>query len=238
MSLGPLQQAIGALLCEADAIEAFARDPQGWARGRGLAASDVRILAGIRPPAMQAFHDIHERDRRSTLEAIFPLTLERIGPSPVRAYFDEHPYGDDLFLAEALRFAAFLGKKGAEEGRAVLAAYEAARFQLLADAPFEALAPTTVDLTKARLAPGLRVVASRVDIPALEEDPRSEPTARHGAALLRRDADGVVATWVEGSAADLLAAYARRDIHALRSHTQTSEGRSAAVHLAQEGVLR
>lgn len=239
MSLGELQQAIAALVCDGRALRDFTRDPRAWAQARGLREEEVRLLVGVQPAAMHSFQAIQARDRASFFEAILPLTLRRRGSTWSVDYFAQHPYGEDDLLVEARRFATFLDEDGDDEAAALLARYEVAKFDLLSDAPFEPASPLPmIHAESRRLAPGLRVVASQVHIPTLDADPLAQVSDDPGAVLLRRDADGVTAVWLTGALAALLIVIARDDRHAIHSQLRTPEGEAACHALVAEGVIR
>ncbi|MFP5354630.1 MAG: hypothetical protein ACLGIK_05675 [Gemmatimonadota bacterium] len=238
MTLAHLQSAIADLVCDEIDLRAFLEGPDSWVKGRRLGEHEAKLLREIDPSAMQAFHDIHARDRAYFIEAVLPLTTSRLGEGWSSSYFRAHPFGDDDVQVEADRFAHHLAQQD-DDATACLARFEVAKFNLLDEPVFDPGDPLRIRAPRpAALAHGIAVVEASWHLPSLVEDPHAHPIPRRGVSLLRRDADGVTSAWLEGIEADLLAAIARKDHTGLTKLTTTPDGRRAFIQIVGEGILQ
>lgn len=237
MSLAQLQEAIAALVCDEESLQAYEVDPDAWSRSR-LGASDACLLARLDASSLRLFHEIHARDRAYFIEAVLPLTIQRLGADWSRAYFAKRPYGDDDVRAEAARFVEHLADDARDEGAFELARYELAKFRLLDEPAFE---PRTFEgraPERHAPAPGIAILPTPIHLPSLVEDPLGAPTGPGGVVLLRRDSEEVASAWIEGLPAQLLRAVEAKNEARLREIASTKEGRSALLQILADGAIR
>lgn len=196
------------------------------------------MLHGIDLPSLRAFHEIHDRDRASFLEAVLPLTLQRVGPAWSDAYFSATPFADDDVRVECARYVHHLVDAGADEGTLSLARYELAKLLLLDEPPFSPAGRMAWrDPASLALAPGLAVVPAGAHLPTLVEEPLHDAGLCAGVALLRRDPEDVTCAWLEGPTAGVLTIVASGEREHLARLVDDEEARRAFLQLISEGVL-
>lgn len=238
MSLRELQDAVAQLVCDRRSLEGYAQDPTAWVRAR-VPTPDGRVLLGLDVEDVTAFHEIHARDRAYFLEATLPLTLQRLGGDWPGPYFAVEPFGHEDVRVEAQRFAAYVEQEAPDIGTPALARFELAKLLLLDAPPFAP--PESFEMrmpAHPQLAGGLALVPADAHLPSLVDDPLSDAVPVTGAALLRRDADGIVTSWIEGAAATLLTAIATGDTTGiLRLLREDDDARRALVQAIGDGVV-
>lgn len=245
MTLLRLQRELAALLMEEPARRAFAAGRRRYARQRGLAGKDARLLASLDPGDVGYFAARRQIDRRSALRLDLPRAtalLER--EDHLLRYFRAHPYAFEDPLREAkrmARWAAQAARRGKVQALAAdLARYEAADLALRAK-PHRPAKPAR----RARRAPNLVRLSLGHDIAAaLEEGAPFEAEARPVHVVLWRGGEGVLGGEVAPVVAHLLRlANGRRTDAALVAGAARAAGvpagraRRALAELRREGLL-
>jgi hypothetical protein len=191
MGLLRIQQELAAILLEADARKAFARDPRGSLKARGVRGRDLKLLASLDPDDLAYFAQRRDVDRIHALRADASRAVHLLETGGLKAYFRAHPYSLEDPRAETDRFARWC-KAAAREGLGPpvlpdLAAFDAAVLRMLGE-PARATRPSKWP----RRAPGVRLLRLGHAIgPALRSGDHRK--ARPGAATmaLRRTPDDV-----------------------------------------------
>lgn len=204
--LAKVQSALAAILMEPEAMAAFRRDPQAYARRAGLAGAHSQILAGLPVEGAAYFASRRVIDRHHYLRADLPRCVAALdaGAGLAASYFADCPYAKEDPRAEVRQFAAW-AKAAARSGRAPaaladLAAIEAAGM-LLMDKEHAVAAPAR-RLTRA---PGVVVLRLRHDPDGLLGDEPLQAAAGRFTTVLVREPDDVEVYRLGAASAALLA---------------------------------
>lgn len=184
MGLLRIQQELAAILLEPEAGKAFAKDPAGALKARGVKGRDLKLLAGLDPDDLAYFAQRRAVDRAHALRADAPRATHLLETVGLNAYFRAHPYSLEDPRAETDRFAGWCkAATAARDGRvppvlADLAAFDAAVLRMLGE-PARATRPSKWP----RRAPGVRLLrVGRAIGPALRTGDHRK--ARPGAATV------------------------------------------------------
>lgn len=141
MGLLRIQQELAAILMEPPARAAFAKDPRGSLRARGLRGRDLDLLAGLIADDLAYFAERRNIDRLQALRADAPRAMRvlEVLPGRARPYFRACPYSLEDPVAETRRLAAWC-KAAARQGEAPglladLAAFDSAALRLAGTRP-------------------------------------------------------------------------------------------------------
>jgi hypothetical protein len=186
-----IQQELAAILLEPEARKAFAKDPRGALKARGVKGRDLKLLAGLDPDDLAYFAQRREVDRAHALRADAPRAAALLETMGLKAYFRAHPYALEDPRAETDRFARWC-RTAAREGMAPpvaadLAVFDAAVLRMLAD-PARATRPSKWP----RRAPGVRLLRLGHTIgPALRSGDHHDAKPGDATVALRRTPDDV-----------------------------------------------
>jgi hypothetical protein len=241
-----IQQELAAILLEPAARKAFAEEPRGYLRKRGVKGRDVELLASLVPDDLAYFAERRNIDRHHALRADAPRSVRLLESAHGRpnSYFRAFPYSLEDPRDETDRFARWC-KAAAHDGilPAVLpdvAAFEAAGLRMIAQ-PFRPAKPSA----KPKRAPGVKVLRLRHRIgPVLRTGNAAAANPGPTVMALVRSADDV--HWFvlpPLQAMLLLSADGRRTpatwlkAAAVATSATVAQARKAAAALARDGLL-
>ena len=193
MTLQRIQEELAAILMEPAARKAFAQDPRGSLKARGVKGRDLDLLAGLVADDLAYFAERRNIDRLQALRADAPRStaLLEAAHGRLNAYFRAFPYSLEDPLDETNRFARWC-MGAAAEGTVPpvlpdLAAFDAAVLRLV-----RSKAKATKASDRPRRAPGVRILRLGHAIgPALRSGDAAQAKPGPASIALHRTEDDV-----------------------------------------------
>lgn len=246
MGLRAQQQALAAILMQAEERKAFAADPRAALRRLGVRGKDADLLASLDADDLAYFATRRNVDRHQALRADAPITMRLLEATRgrVQAYFRAHPFSLEDPRDELIRFARWC-MHAARDGTVPalapdLARYEAAVLRYATQEP----KPVRASAKPKRTPQQVRFTAAHRIADALRADgvPTAPPATCH--VVVHRAQDGVrwhVVTPLEacliGAADGKRSEESWLRLAARESGATLADARRAAAGLRKDGLV-